>query len=163
MIKYGSVGKALRTIDGGPQNKGTSDGMLSREEIINMLKFTDLLKYTDYYTGNVIGTIAPAVADTLIDFVDDDGNGQVSYQEFTKVLTADDIMHLPAPRSVVDGKKASSSRGTPSTLAAMARTTSGTPPCQGYRETLSYSSARHKFAAHSTEARGEGPRLPTLR
>ena len=100
MIKYGSVGKALRTIDGGPQNKGTSDGMLSREEIINMMHKHQLIKHTDYHTGAIVGDITMAVADTLIDFVDDDGDGNINYQEFTKVLTAEDIMHIPAPKSV---------------------------------------------------------------
>ncbi len=41
-----------------------------------------------------------AVADTLIDFVDDNGDGEIDYKEFTKVLTADDIMHLKPPQSV---------------------------------------------------------------
>ena len=41
-----------------------------------------------------------AVADTLIDFVDDNKDGMINYQEFTKVLTAEDIMHLKPPQSV---------------------------------------------------------------
>jgi hypothetical protein len=51
-------------------------------------------------TGAVHGSITMAVADTLIDFVDDNKDGKIDYQEFTKVLTAEDIMHVAAPRSV---------------------------------------------------------------
>ena len=84
---------ALRAID----TKG--DGTLSRDEIIGMLKSHNLLKHTDYYTGAVIGEVTMAVADTLVDYVDDDGDGKINYHEFTKVLTAEDILHIPPPKS----------------------------------------------------------------
>ena len=32
--------------------------------------------------------------------MDDNRDGKINYQEFTKVLTAEDIMHVAAPRSV---------------------------------------------------------------
>lgn len=94
MNKHGRVAAALRAVD----TKG--DGTLSRDEIIAMLHKHQLLKHTDYYTGAVHGSITMAVADTLIDFVDDNKDGKIDYQEFTKVLTAEDIMHVAAPRSV---------------------------------------------------------------
>ena len=33
-------------------------------------------------------------------YVDDNRDGLINYQEFTKVLTAEDIMHIPPPKSV---------------------------------------------------------------
>lgn len=100
MKKYGTVAKALRAID------THGDGSLTRAEIIAMMHQHRLIKHTDYYTGALHGDITMAVADTLIDFVDGiDGNskdGKINYQEFMKVLTADDIMHIPAPKSGVN-------------------------------------------------------------
>jgi len=100
MRKHGRVAAALRAID------TCGDGSLSRAEIIDMLHAHKLIKHTDYYTGALHGEITMAVADTLIDFVDGIGggkrDGKVDYQEFTKVLTAEDIMHVPAPRSGVN-------------------------------------------------------------
>jgi len=96
MNKYGRVHAALRAVD----TKG--DGFLTRDEIITMFHKHQLLKHTDYYTGAVHGELTMAVADTLLDFVDDNRDGKINYQEFTKVLTAEDIMHVAAPRSGVN-------------------------------------------------------------
>ena len=38
-----------------------------------MMHKHQLIKHTDYHTGAIVGDITMAVADTLIDFVDDDG------------------------------------------------------------------------------------------
>jgi len=40
--------------------------------------------------------------DTLIDYVDVDRDGKINYKEFTRVLVAEDIMHIPPPRSGVN-------------------------------------------------------------
>ena len=92
MLKHKGVQQALRAMD----TKG--DGTLSRQEIIAMLHQYRLIKHTDYYTGVVFGEFSMAVADTLIDYVDTDKDGKINYQEFTKVLVADDIMQVPAPK-----------------------------------------------------------------
>ena len=65
MTKHGTVHAALRAVD----TKG--DGSLSRDEIRDMMNRYRLLKHVDYYTGALHGDITMAVADTLIDFVDD--------------------------------------------------------------------------------------------
>ena len=96
MNKYGRVSAALRAIDRPSEGGG---GILSRSEILEMLHAQKLIKHIDYHTGAVHGTISMAVADTLIDFADDNKDGQINYQEFTKVLTADDIMHVAAPKA----------------------------------------------------------------
>ena len=67
-------------------------GFLSREEVKKMLHTYYLIKYTDFYTGEVRGELDEFVVDTLMDFVDQSGDGQVDYHEFTKVLISDDIM-----------------------------------------------------------------------
>jgi len=74
-------------------------GFLSREEVKKMLHTYYLIKYTDFYTGEVRGELDEFVVDTLMDFVDQSGDGQVDYHEFTKVLISDDIMSGPAAAS----------------------------------------------------------------
>lgn len=94
LLKFKTIAQALRTIDA----KG--DGTLERGEIIQMLQNYKLLKHVDYYTGAMHGDVTMAQADTLIDFVDADGNGKIDYNEFTRVIVADDIMTIPEPKSV---------------------------------------------------------------
>ena len=36
--------------------------------------------------------------DTLLDYVDFSGDGQIDYVEFTKVLVADDILNINNPK-----------------------------------------------------------------
>ena len=96
MNKYGTVQKALRAMD----TKG--DGTLSRDEIKQMMQRHQLLKHVDYYTGAIHGELTEACLDTLIDYVDVDRDGRINYQEFTRVLVAEDIMHIPPPRSGVN-------------------------------------------------------------
>ena len=90
--KYKNIATALRAID----TKG--DGFLSREEVKEMLTKTDLLKHVDYYTGALHGEVSMAAADTLMDFVDKDGDGKLNYQEFQRILTAENILHIPPPK-----------------------------------------------------------------
>ena len=94
LLKDKTIAQALRTIDA----KG--DGTLERGEIIQLLQNYKLLKHVDYYTGAMHGDVTMAQADTLIDFVDADGNGKIDYNEFTRVIVADDIMTIPEPKSV---------------------------------------------------------------
>merc|ERR1719310_1138132 len=82
LLKHKTIAQALRAMD----TKG--DGVLSRDEIVTMLQGYRLIKHIDYYTGAVHGSITMAQVDTLIDFVDDNGDGNINYKEFTKVLVA---------------------------------------------------------------------------
>jgi len=93
LIKYKNIAQALRMID----TKG--DGNLSRDEIKAMLQNLELLKHVDYYTGAIHGSITQACADTLMDFVDKDGNGKINYQEFQRILTAENILVIPPPKN----------------------------------------------------------------
>lgn len=93
LIKYKDIATALRKID----TKG--DGNLSRDEIRAMLQNLDLLKHVDYYTGAIHGSITQACADTLMDYVDKNGDGKIDYREFQRVLTAEDILHIPPPKN----------------------------------------------------------------
>lgn len=94
MMKHNSVFRALRDFD------ESGDGVLSREEILTVLKQFNLMKYTDFYTGETRGELGMNEVNTLLDFVDKDGSGTIDYGEFTKVLTSDDIM---ADKIVSDG------------------------------------------------------------
>ena len=98
LLKHKTIAQALRAMD----TKG--DGVLSRDEIVTMLQGYRLIKHIDYYTGAVHGSITMAQVDTLIDFVDDNGDGNINYKEFTKVLVADDIMLVPQPKSLSPNK-----------------------------------------------------------
>jgi len=93
LIKYKDIATALRRID----TKG--DGNLSREEIKQMLQNLELLKHVDYYTGAMVGSITQACADTLMDYVDKNGDGKINYQEFQRVLTAENILVIPPPKN----------------------------------------------------------------
>ena len=92
--KYKDVATALRMID------AQGDGSLTRDEIKTFLEKNHLLKHIDYHTGAMHGELTQAAADTLMDFVDVNGDGKLNYQEFTRVLVAEDIMHIPAPKSI---------------------------------------------------------------
>jgi Ca2+-binding EF-hand superfamily protein len=88
-----NVRMALKDLD------ESGDGFLTREEI--KLKLTEwyLMKYTDFYTGETRGEIEEKTVDTLLDFVDRSGDGKVDYNEFTKVLIAEDIMSTAPPEA----------------------------------------------------------------
>ena len=86
LMRNNTVRAALKLVD------EDGSGELSREEVKKMLHTYYLIKYTDFYTGEVRGELDEYVVDTLMDFVDKSGDGLVDYNEFTKVLISDDIM-----------------------------------------------------------------------
>jgi len=93
LMRNKTVQAALKLVD------EDGSGVLSRDEVKKMLNTYYLLKYTDFYTGEVRGDLEEYVVDTLIDFVDKSGDGEVDYYEFTKVLIADDIMATAPPEA----------------------------------------------------------------
>jgi len=80
LMRNSTVRAALKLVD------EDGSGYLSREEVKAMLNTYYLLKYTDFYTGEVRGELDEYVVDTLMDFIDKSGDGQIDYTEFTKVL-----------------------------------------------------------------------------
>lgn len=86
LMKFTTVRAALKSVD------EDGSGYLSREEVKTMLHNYYLIKYTDFYTGETRGELEEYVVDTLLDFVDKSGDGSVDYNEFTRVLIADNIM-----------------------------------------------------------------------
>ena len=53
-----------------------------------------IIEYKDFYTGETRGDLPEYVVETLLDFVDKSGDGQIDYIEFAKVLLVDDIMTM---------------------------------------------------------------------
>ena len=128
MKKHGRVAAALRAIDTKGDGSLSRDEIVAMLHQHRLIKHTDY--YTGALHGDITmaQVISPprnppslrpssfpapdprtplsptrydgAQADTLIDYVDDNRDGKINYQEFTKVLTADDIMHLKPPQSV---------------------------------------------------------------
>ncbi len=92
-MRNATVRAALKLVD------EDGSGYLSREEVKAMLNTYYLLKYTDFYTGELRGELDEYVVDTLMDFIDRSGDGQIDYNEFTKVLTAEDIMSTAPPEA----------------------------------------------------------------
>jgi hypothetical protein len=80
--KYDTVREALRDID----NSG--DGVLSRDEVKLLLQEHYIMKYKDFYTGQIRGQLDEAVIDTLMDLCDKDGNGIVNADEFSAEVLA---------------------------------------------------------------------------
>jgi len=110
LMRNKTVMAALKLVD------EDGSGSLSREEVKAMLNTYYLLKYTDFYTGEVRGELDVYVVDTLMDFVDKSGDGNVDYFEFTKVLIADDIMSTAPPEastSIFSYKKGASAAHRP--------------------------------------------------
>jgi len=91
LMWHTSIRKALQDVD------EDGSGTITREELKSKLKEYYLIKYTDFYTGEVRGDLDEFVIDTLMDFVDKSGDGKVDYNEFTKVLVADDVMSTVPP------------------------------------------------------------------
>ena len=75
-----SIRKALKDLD------ESGDGIISRDEVKKFLRERNMLKYFDFYTGQTRGDLDPKVVDTLLDMVDTDGNGDISYSEFSDVI-----------------------------------------------------------------------------
>ena len=80
--KYDTVREALKDLD------ASYDGILSREEIKQYLKDNYILKYTDFYTGQVRGKIDEATVDTIMDAVDKNNDGKIHYDEFSSEVMA---------------------------------------------------------------------------
>jgi hypothetical protein len=80
MMKHKTVRAALKAID------SQKNGVLSREEIKQVLYNQNLMKYKDFETGYTRGMVEEASVDTLIDLVDQNGDGQIAYDEFAEVV-----------------------------------------------------------------------------
>jgi len=76
--KYDTVREALRDID----NSG--DGILQRDEVKLLLNEHYLMKYVDFYTGQVRGHLDEVVIDTLLDLCDKNGDGEILADEFSQ-------------------------------------------------------------------------------
>ena len=74
--KYSRLTDAFKHID------SDRTGHLEREEVKKLL--------VDFN----IPDIKDAAIETLIDFADYDGDGEINYAEFARVLTADDVMAM---------------------------------------------------------------------
>ena len=78
--KNATVRAALKDID------EDGSGCLSRDEIKKMLKDFLLLKYYDFYTGQMRGDLDVKVVETLLDIVDHNEDGVIDYNEFSSVV-----------------------------------------------------------------------------
>ena len=76
MEKYTRLTDAFKYID------SDRTGHLERDEVKRLL-----LEFN-------IPDIKDAAIETLIDFADYDGDGEINYAEFARVLTADDVMRM---------------------------------------------------------------------
>ena len=76
MEKYSRITDAFKFID------SDRTGTLDRPEVLRLL------------TEFNIPDISHATIETLIDFADYDGDGEINYAEFARVLTADDVMAM---------------------------------------------------------------------
>ena len=83
--KYSSVTKAFKFID------ADRTGKLEREEVKRLL-----------IEFNIVNVRDDAI-ETLIDFADFDGDGEINYAEFARILTADDVMAMKQTTTAVDG------------------------------------------------------------
>ena len=72
--------KALKDLD------DSGDGVLSRDEIKKFLRDGNMMKYFDFLTGATRGDLDPKVVDTLLDMVDENGDGIIKYDEFSNVV-----------------------------------------------------------------------------
>ena len=76
--KNATIRKALKDID------ESGDGVLSRDEVKKFLKDQNLLKYFDFLTGTTRGDLDPKVVETLLDMVDENEDGVIKYDEFSR-------------------------------------------------------------------------------
>ena len=74
--KYSTITKAFKFID------ADRTGILEREEMKRLV--------TEF---NMVG-VRDEVFETLLDFIDVEGDGEIKYAEFARVLTADDVMAM---------------------------------------------------------------------
>ena len=80
--KHATVRDALKDVD------ESGDGTLTRDEVKLFLKEQYLLKFRDFYTNQIRGELEEVVVDTLLDFVDQNGDGSIKYDEFSAVVMA---------------------------------------------------------------------------
>ena len=80
--RHDTIREALKDLD------ESADGTLQREEIVTFLRENYIYQYTDFYTGQLRGAIAPAVCETLLDLVDKNGDGTIKYDEFASEVMA---------------------------------------------------------------------------
>ena len=80
--RHDTIREALKDLD------ESADGTLQREEIVTFLRENYIYQYTDFYTGQLRGAIAPAVCETLLDLVDKNGDGVIKYDEFAGIVMA---------------------------------------------------------------------------
>lgn len=80
--RHDTIREALKDLD------ESADGTLQREEIVTFLRENYIYQYTDFYTGQLRGAIAPAVCETLLDLVDKNGDGKINYNEFASEVMA---------------------------------------------------------------------------
>ena len=85
--KYRRLTDAFKFID------ADRTGYLERDEIKRLL-----LEF------NIVD-ITPEVIDNLIDFADYDGDGEINYAEFARVLSADDVMNMANTLSYLEAQK----------------------------------------------------------
>ena len=82
--KYSSITKAFKFID------ADRTGKLEREEVKRLL-----------VEFNIVNVRDDAI-ETLIDFADHDGDGEINYAEFARILTADDVMNMKQTTTAVE-------------------------------------------------------------
>jgi len=85
MTKHNNVFNALRDVD------EDGSGTLTRDEIKVVLNQFYLIQYVDFYTGQTRGDLTEEVVETLLDLVDSNNDGTISYQEFANIITTDDM------------------------------------------------------------------------
>ena len=80
VVNAKSITQAFKKVD------EDGSGSLSREEIFKMLNDFYILKYRDFYTQEIRGDLTEVEVHALLDLVDSDGDGQIKYLEFSRVL-----------------------------------------------------------------------------
>uniref|UniRef100_A0A7S3B7N1 EF-hand domain-containing protein n=1 Tax=Haptolina ericina TaxID=156174 RepID=A0A7S3B7N1_9EUKA len=80
IVNAKSISQAFKKVD------ADGSGLLSRDEILQMLNDYYILKYTDVYTKEVRGDLEVEQVHALLDLVDSDGDGGIKYLEFSRVL-----------------------------------------------------------------------------
>uniref|UniRef100_A0A7S2MGS8 EF-hand domain-containing protein n=1 Tax=Haptolina brevifila TaxID=156173 RepID=A0A7S2MGS8_9EUKA len=78
--KHDTVREALKDLD------ESADGILSREEVLFLLNENYIMKFVDFYTGQTRGQLDEEVVHTLLDLVDKNNDGNIDYDEFSKVV-----------------------------------------------------------------------------
>ena len=80
MMKHATVRDALKDVD------ESGDGVLTRKEVKLFLNEQYLLKFVDFYTRETRGELDENVVETLLDLVDENNDGVIKYDEFSKMI-----------------------------------------------------------------------------